>query len=202
MAAERVYHLELRQFPHVARAFNLTAEEVQAQFVAPWVGGAMIEHEERRWAPERCRLRILEGPSLRPDELGMGRGWATASRTCADVTESLLARARRGAGERPELEVLKAAIEEVAAKEIGFQDVMALAGAGQPGRRASEQLALAEQAVWEMLHQERLAMVCRGEPVPRERWQDTVLSWATWAGVGDDPVRLRVAAPPSPPGAK
>lgn len=197
MPAERVYHLELRQFPHVARAFNLTVEEVQARFVAPWLAGAMIEHDDRRWAPERCRLRILHGPPLRPDELGMGRGWATASRTCDDVTEALLARARRGAGGRPELELLKEAIEEVATAEISFPDVMALAGAGHPGRRASEQLALAEQAVWEMLHQQRLVMVCRGEPVRRERWQELVLSWATWAGAQGDPVRLRAGTQPS-----
>lgn len=187
-----MYHLELRQFPHVARAFNLSEEELRARFVTPWVGGAMIEHDDRRWAPERCRLRILEGPSLRPDELGMGRGWATASRSCVDVTETVVGRARRGSAARSELDVLKAAIEEVAAAEIGFQDVMALAGAGHPGRRASEQLALAEQAVWEMLHQERLTMVCGGESVARERWQDLVLSWATWVGAGVEQVRLRV----------
>ena len=80
-----MYHLELRQFPHVSRVFNLTRDDLERQFVRPWVAGVIIEHDDRRWAPERSRLKILEGPELRQDELGMGRGWATA----ADVLTKL-----------------------------------------------------------------------------------------------------------------
>ncbi|HET8979254.1 MAG TPA: hypothetical protein VFN87_13915 [Solirubrobacteraceae bacterium] len=207
-----MYHLELRQFPHVARIFNLGREELDARFVRPWVTGSIIEHDERRWAPDRVRLKILEGRALRPDELGMGRGWATASRACADVTEAVMAEVRRGARAHPEVESLKAVIEEVAAGApprgtearaagtapggaIGFADVMALAAAAHPGRRVSEQLAIAEQAVWEMLHQQRLEMTAGGEPVGREAWQGVVLSWATWAGTGE-PVELRLPVRP------
>ncbi len=186
-----MYHLELRQFPHVTRVFNLTREELELRFVRPWVDGAIIEQDDRRWAPERSRLKVLEGPELRLDEMGMGRGWATASKSSTDVTDALIAEARRGAEARPELEGLKSAIQEVAANAISFQDVMALAAAGHPTWRASEQLALAEQAVWEMLHQGRLAMIVAGQDVARERWQPVVLSWATWAGVGEEPFRLR-----------
>jgi hypothetical protein len=189
-----VYHLELRQFPHVARIFNLSREELDTRFLRPWVSGAMIEHDDRRWAPERSRLKILEGPEVRADELGLGRGWASASRSATDVTDALIAQARRGAEARPELEALKTAVQEVAGHPISFQDVMALAAAGHPNWRASEQLGLAEQAVWEMLHQGHLAMVVSGEMVPRERWQPVVLSWATWAGAADEPFRLQ--APP------
>jgi hypothetical protein len=186
-----MYHVELRQFPHVARVFNLNRDELESRFVRPYVGGTIIEHEDRRWAPERSRLKILEGRELRADEVGMGRGWATATKHGADVTETVLAQARRGAEARPELEALKAAMAEVAATPLGFQDVMALAAAAHPNWRASQQLELAEQAVWEMLHQGRLDMTVDGSPVRRERWQPIVLSWATWAGVTTEPFRLK-----------
>ena len=192
-----VYHLELRQFPHVARVFNLTRDELEARFVRPWVGGAMIEHDDRRWAPERSRLKILEGPQLRPDELGMGRGWATAARSGTDVTDAVIAQARRGAEARPEVEALKGAIGEVAGTPLGFQDVMALAAAAHPQWRASQQLELAEQAVWEMLHQGQVVMTIGDSTVARERWQPVVLSWATWAGVTTEPFRLHKPRPVS-----
>jgi hypothetical protein len=191
---DAMFHLELRQFPHVARIFNLNRDELDSRFVTPWVGGTIIEHDDRRWVPERSRLTILKGPELRPDEIGLGRGWARASKNSDDVTEALIAQARRGAEARPELEALKSAIGEVAGALITFQDVMALAGAGHPSWRASEQLALAEQAVWEMLHQGRLAMTVSGDKVASERWQPVVLSWATWAGEGEEPFRLQTPA--------
>ena len=192
-----MYHLELRQFPHVARVFNLTREDLDRLFVRPWVAGSIIEHDDRRWAAERVRLTILEGPELRPEDLGMGRGWGTATRSSADVTDAIVAEARRGSKARPEVESLKAAVEEVATAAIGFQDVMALAAAAHPAWRPSEQLALAEQTVWEMLHQQRLAIIANGEAVGREQWQPVLMSWSTWAGTGP-PVALRTTgAPPA-----
>ena len=161
-----MYHVELRQFPHVARVFNLSREELETRFVRAWVSGAIIEHEDR--------------------------GWAAAIKSAADVTEAVIAQARRGAEARPELEALKDAVGEVAATPLGFQDVMALAAAAHPHWRASQQLELAEQAVWEMLHQGRLAMTVNGSAVRRERWQPIVLSWATWAGITTEPFRLQV----------
>jgi hypothetical protein len=187
-----MYHLELRQFPHVSRVFNLTREELDTRFVRPWVMGSMIEYDDRRWAPERARLKILEGPGLRPDEMGMGRGWASATKSSADVTDAVIAQARRGAESRPEVESLKDAVDEVAANPLTFQDVMALAAAAHPTWRPSEQLALAEQTVWEMLHQQRLVMTAAGEPVAGDRWQVVLLSWETWTGIGA-PVQLRAA---------
>ncbi|MHB1833943.1 MAG: hypothetical protein ACYCXW_03160 [Solirubrobacteraceae bacterium] len=184
-----MYHVELRQFPHVARMFNLSSAELDARFVKPWVAGAMIDCDDRRWSPERSRLTVLEGRELRPEELGLGRGWATAAKSCEDVTAAVIAAARRGEQARPEVEALKAAVEEVATGTISFSDVVALAAAAQPTWRASEQLALAEQAVWEMLHQGRVEIVAQDGPVARERWQGIVLSWASWAG--ESALRLR-----------
>jgi hypothetical protein len=103
----------------------------------------------------------------------------------------MLADARRGSGTRGEVEALKAAIEELTAQELGFPDVVALAAAAQPQWRASQQVELAEQAVWEMLHQGRLAMIAGAQPVARDEWQAIVLSWETWMGAADPPVRLQ-----------
>jgi hypothetical protein len=186
-----MYHLELRHFPHVARAFNLSRDELDARFVRPWVAGTIIEFDDRRWSPENTRLKILEGPQLRPDELGMGRGWASATKDSREVTDEVIGQARRGAEARPEVEALKSAVEEVATGPITFQDVMALAAAAHPTWRVSEQLAVAEQAVWEMLHQRRLEMSGGGVPIGSERWQPVLLSWATWADTGGQAIALR-----------
>jgi hypothetical protein len=176
-----VYHLELRQFPHTARVFNLDRAELDARFVRPWVKGEMIDHDERRWAPERTRLKVLEGAPIALDELGLGRGWGQATKDSQDVTDAVLAHAERGARARPEVEALKTQVAQAAGQAIEFAAVAALAAAAHPGWRASEQLALAEQAVWELLHQERLTMLADGEPVARDGWESVVLRWATWA---------------------
>jgi hypothetical protein len=198
-----VYHLELRQFPHVARVFNLSRDELDGRFLRPWNAGTMVEADDRRWVPERTRLKVLEGPALRSEDLGLGRGWASVTRRCEDVTEAVLAEAERGARARPEVEALKDAVAESAGGALGFDDVMALAAAAHPSWRASEQLELAEQAVWEMLHQGRLRMHAAGREVDRERWQAVVLSWQTWTGAGAERVSLRAAEgpPPGPSGA-
>ena len=190
------YHVELRAFPHVARVFNLDRATVDAVYVKPWTAGEMIDCEDRRWAAEKTKLTVLEGPALDAAQRGLGRGWGEVTRHCTDVTETVLAEIHRGAEARPEVESLKDVIGEVAVGEgLGFPDVMALAAARHPTWRASEQLSLAEQTVWEMLHQQRLE-IRDGESalVAAERWQELVLSWTTWTAVAPSPLRLRVPA--------
>jgi hypothetical protein len=184
-----VYHVELRQFPHVARVFNLEHGELHDRFVRPWVNGQPVQAQDRRWSPDRARLKILDGPPLRSDQLGMGRGWAMASRGSQDVTEAVLSEARRS--ERREIDALRSAVSEVARAPIGFQDVIALAAAANPHTRASDQLRLAEQAVWEMLHQGRLEMTDGERPIPPQAWEPIVLSWATWTGAEGASLRLQ-----------
>jgi hypothetical protein len=180
-----VYHLELRQFPHVTRVFNLDRAELDARFLRPWTQGAMIDQDERRWAPERTRLKVLEGPAVRSDELGLGRGWGAVTKDCEDVTDAVLAQAERGAAARPEVEALKEQVVRHAGESLGMREVVVLAGGSHPGWRASEQLSVAEQAVWELLHQERVVMVSGGAEIPRERWQETVLGFSSWAPGSD-----------------
>jgi hypothetical protein len=180
-----VFHVELRQFPHVARAFNLSAEELHARVIAPWVAERPFGLDDRRWDPGRAKLTIYQGRELASEELGMGRGWGTVSREGEEVTQQLLESARRR--EDPGLDEFKQAIMTRAeGRALTLCQVVELAG--EPTWRASERLALAEQAVWELLHEERLNLIgADGARLTRDRWQPTVLSWATWApdsGVG------------------
>jgi len=177
-----MFHLELRQFPHVARAFNLTREELDLRFARPWVGGEAVVHDDRRWSPERARLTILEGPELRVEEIGLGRGWATAGRSSRDVTDSVLAEAKRGAQGRPAVEGFKSELRVAAIRPLTFAEVVELAAAQYPAWRASECLALAEQAVWELLHQRGLTLAGPDGELEQHRWQAVVLAWSTWAG--------------------
>lgn len=190
IASATVYHLELRQFPHTARAFNLDRATLDTRFLKPFVSGDSIDYEDRRWTSEKTRVTVLEGPAIDQADRGLGRGWGLATKQGEDVTEQVLAEIDRGAEARPEVELLKDAIAEVSRVPITFPDAIALAAARQPLWRASEQLSLAEQAVWELLHQGRVQIREDDEAVDRERWQPIVLLWSTWAGTTGVDLRL------------
>ncbi|MEO6857699.1 MAG: hypothetical protein ABI323_03825 [Solirubrobacteraceae bacterium] len=181
-----MFHLELRQFPHVARAFNLTREELDRRFAQPWVTGTEIEHEDRNWAPGKAKLTIMEGPELGLEELGLGRGWATVGKTSQEVTETVLAQAERRSEGRTTVEMVKAAIRGAARSPLGLDGVLALVAAEYPAWRPSEQLATAEQAVWELLHQGRLALRGPGGPIETEAWSEILLSWESWTSGAPD----------------
>src|ERR1700722_3013054 len=82
-----VYHLELRQFPHTARAFNLDRATLDTRFLKPFVAGDPIDYEDRRWPPEKTRVTVLEGPPLEQAELGLGRGWGNPAQRGEDGTK-------------------------------------------------------------------------------------------------------------------
>lgn len=183
-----MFHLELRQFPHVARVFNLDRDDLDARFVRPWASGTVVRFEDRAWNPEKGRLTVYEGPEVRPEDMGMGRGWATVGKTSADVTETIMAEAARSTETRAAVETFKAIVRGAARTPLAFSEVIALAAGEHPGHRASECLAMAETAVWELLHQGRLAIELAGEEVAPDQWEAIVLRWATWAGGDDAPV--------------
>jgi hypothetical protein len=180
-----MFHIELRQFPYVGRAFNLNRDELDARILGPWVTGAPIEVQERRWTSEKAKLTVLEGAQLRPDEIGMGRGWNNAMRSGEDVTTSLVEETRRQL--QPSTgSALKEAIVEVAARvPVALAEVVELVAAQQPHRRPSELLGVAEQAIWELLHHGRVTMLLAGEEVDREQWQPLLLSWSSWTSGSD-----------------
>ena len=41
-----MFHVELRQFPHVARMFNLSREELEARILGPWLAGRELELDQ------------------------------------------------------------------------------------------------------------------------------------------------------------
>jgi hypothetical protein len=182
-----VFHVELRRFPHVARVFNLDAEELQGRIVLPWIRGAAVELEDRRWTRDRARLTIYEGPEIAAEDRGLGRGWSTVTRDGQNVTAWMIA----AAGELvPKVSGLKRALL-AAPTPLPLSEVASLAGsAGRP----SERLAAAEQAVWELLHEGRASLTLAGAPVQRAEWESVLLRWETWADP-DGSAQLDVATP-------
>jgi hypothetical protein len=189
-----VFHLELRQFPHVARAFNLSRDELEARFARPWASGVAIEHEDREWEPGKATIKIYEGPELGLSEMGMGRGWQNVGRTSKEVTETILAEAGRAAESRSTLEVFKATLRGAALRSVSFPEVLRLARAEFPRSRPSEQLGLAEQSVWELLHQRRLALHGPAGPLEEGDWAPVVMSFETWSGEAGAEFTLEVTA--------
>ena len=177
-----MFHVELRQFPHQARAFNLTREELETRIVAPWVAGRSIELDERHWSPERARLTIYEGPHLENDQLGMGRGWQNATRDGQDVTQRLLATPAEAQPAAPAAELKRAVADRTAYGPLPLRSLVELTGERYPQARVSERIALCEQAVWELLHEGELQLVRAGAAMPRDEWQQVLLSWEAWRG--------------------
>jgi hypothetical protein len=149
-----MFHVELRQFPHNACAFNLTEAEL-AQIVEPWSRDEWIEVGERKWSPHQARLTVLEGPHLEIEDLAMGRGWRNAQHRSTDVTEQVIARALASAPAAP------ASVETVAQPAGGEAELQTLLGADpaallaawrlaaqrRPELSPSESLALAESTL-------------------------------------------------------
>jgi hypothetical protein len=194
-----VYHVQLRQFPHVTREFNLDAAALRSRILAPWLAGRTVESGDRRWAPERARLTIYEGRALRPDEIGMGRGWANVTRTGQDVTARLLTEAEAEAQAEGEVAGASAGARATASSELQrtkqliltriaaegeleLRDCVGLAGGVRLGARPSERLALAEQAVWELLHVGAVCMTAPDGAVAPSDWQRVLLDWEAWSG--------------------
>ncbi len=170
-----MFHVELRQFPNLARAFNLSKPELEETVLRPWAEERPVLLDDRRWSPEKAKLTIYEGPALEPEEMGLGRSWGNVTRRGEDVTARMVEQARAAA--RPD-EAFKRMLEERG--RLALPDVIALAAAEQPGRRASESLALAEQAVWELLHQGRVRLRRGDDDLMADEWQAVLLAWASW----------------------
>ena len=186
-----MFHVELRQFPHQTRAFNLTRDELDARVVGPWIAGEPLELNEYRWLPDRATLTIYEGPLLEVGDMGLGRGWQNVTRNGRDVTQEVLIEARDETSELPTADDFK---DEVAARAgagaIAISGLVELAGEWYPQSRVSERIALCERVVWELLHTVPVTLSRRGTPVPAYEWQAVLFTWATWTNDGPDAVSL------------
>ncbi len=141
-----MYHVELRQFPRSARAFNLAAAEL-APLLAGWRTGRLVRWGEDDWEPRKAKLTILEGPALAPSELGMGRGWPQAQRHGREVTAELLV--------APEVEDLRPQV-------LGRCDGGPVALAALAAELGAERTAV-ERAVWALLLSGELELLRRGK---------------------------------------
>jgi hypothetical protein len=160
-----MFHLELRQFPHVARAFNWTREELDARILRPWVQGRPVRWDDRSWPPDKAKLSIYEGPELPVEALGMGRGWGNVTKNGEDATGRLLEEARAAAKSPPALDGLKQAIVERSARApVGFEELLALAAELAADADANQRLELAVRAMWELLREGRVRLSGAGEP--------------------------------------
>ena len=176
-----MFHVELRQFPHQARAFNLTRDQLDARILGPWTSGGAIELDDRRWAPDRAKLTIYEGPELASDQLGLGRGWANVTREGEDVTARILAESGR-ASPGPVAELKRELLDRGAYGPVSLRRMVELTAERYPGSRVSERVALCEQAAWELLHEGAVNLFRAGAPVDREEWQGVLLRWEAWTG--------------------
>ncbi len=194
-----VFHVELRQFPNVARSFNMTRAELDARILGPWVAERPVELDDRRWAPAKARLTIYEGPELRSEDMGLGRSWGNVTRSCTEVTERVLEEA--AAVVVPDsLASVRAFKSELAGyaddRALALHEIPALAGRRHPGSRASEQLALAERSVWELLHQRRVQMLRGDVEVGQDEWQQVLLDWRNWTDADAAAITLESIAEP------
>jgi hypothetical protein len=154
-----VFHVELRQFPHAVRKFNLGRAELEQRIVGPWTRGQAIGLDDHRFAPDRAKLAIYEGRGLEPDEIGMGRGWANVTRTGEDVTGRLLEESRHAVQSPPRLDAVKQALlAQSGQAPFTLAQTLTLIGELQGAPAEGERLELAARAVWELLAEGRLAL--------------------------------------------
>jgi hypothetical protein len=158
-----VFHVELRQFPHVARSFNLSREELEARILRPLAAGRSLRWDDRSWNPEKTKLCVYEGPELAVEEMGMGRGWGNVTKHGEDVTARLLSEARQAVEAPPALEALKDAIaSRAASRPLGYYELLGLAGEVAADADANQRVGLAARAVWELLGDERVRLTGDG----------------------------------------
>ncbi len=168
-----MFHVEMRAGIQVVREFNLSTERLWVGFLAPLVGNQDFSVEGHEFTPRSTRVKVYEGPSLRPDQLSLGRGWQNVERTASDVTERVLEQAREHAAERAREskvgsadasglrphEALPAAAElvrerllgRIAAGPLPAAEIMAIATELMPQAGDRERVEAAQRAAWVLL---------------------------------------------------
>jgi hypothetical protein len=147
-----VYHVDLRSGMYAARAFNLDGDQLERRFLAPMRSGRVFDYEDREWDPRDTEMVVFEGGHLRPDQMGLGRGWATVEKHGTDVTAQVMAdspaTAARPANSSPLMDRL---IGRLAAGPVTLPEVIALAADLAPEGNMEEHAGASAQAIWELL---------------------------------------------------
>lgn len=173
-----------------ARAYNLSEEDLNERFLLPLTSGRVVSYGDKDWIPEKTRVIVYEGPQLRPDQIGMGRGWPHVQKHGQDVTQRVLGSVKQAAVRNPTAEALKQRLlGRLAAGPVTLGEVLALSAEMSTGQRFSVQVATAEAAVWELLQQDELVLESDGQPVLQTEWQWLLSNQRSWLDV-DTEVRL------------
>jgi hypothetical protein len=155
-----VFHVEMRMGGmNVVREFNLGERELWIRFLAPLMADHDFTLEGHDFTPRKTRIAIYDGPELRPDQIGIGRGWQNVERTGNDVTEAVLAKAHEHVGATrttapaaPGWEALhQRVIGRLSAGPVSFGEIVVMATDLMPDSAPSEQLAASERAALELL---------------------------------------------------
>jgi hypothetical protein len=165
-----MFHVEIRAGMQVVRKFNLTDRRLWLEFLAPLMADKEFSVEGHEFVPRQSRLTIYEGPELRPDQLGMGRGWQNAERSASDVTERVLARTREHVAANAQTAAADATpppttaasvdllrerlIGRLSAGPITGQELCSIAAELMPDSGENERLESARQAVWALLERD------------------------------------------------
>jgi hypothetical protein len=157
-----MFHVEMRTGMHVVREFNLNDERLWLEFLAPLMAGREFSVEGHEFIPRETRIKIFEGPELRPDQLAMGRGWQSVERTAQDATERVLQRAREHAAQAQPTKTQASAplsadllrerlIGRITAGPIAGQEILAAAAELMPDASGTERQEAARHAAWALL---------------------------------------------------
>lgn len=177
-----MFHIEIRQRPNVARAFNLGEEELRERFLTPLAAGAPFEYAGHEWLGRKTKVTILEGRELTESELLLGRGWSNAGKYGTDVTERVVGSAAERARRRQVTERLgERIVGAIAAGPLELDTALGLTGDLLAGRPDAERLQATAEAVWELLHRHQAVLLADGTPVEPGRWQQLLLAWGTGA---------------------
>jgi len=169
-----MFHVEMRSGMQVVREFNLDDRRLWLEFLAPLMADHDFMLEGHEFIPRQTRLKVYEGPELRPDQLGMGRGWQNVERSAQDVTERVLARAREhiaaggattagaatatgagASGGSPAADLLRERlIGRISAGPIAAPEILAIASELMPDAAEAARLEASRQAVWALLQRE------------------------------------------------
>jgi len=178
-----VFHVQLRQRRDTASAFNLSQDDVRARFVTPMVTDRVFDFAEKQWNPRETQLTVIEGRQLRPDELGLGRGWPNAKRIGTEVTDQFLSDGRvRGPQIDPVMRLEDRIAGRLSAGPLPLRELLAMTAELMPGHTVGERLAVCERTVWESLQRGGRGLELDGSPLAADAWRAQLLDDDSWLG--------------------
>lgn len=157
----------MRSGIQAVREFNLSEQRLWVEFLAPLMADANFTVAGHEFVPRQTRLKVYEGPELRPDQLGMGRGWQNVERTANDVTERVLERAREhtaAPADKPTgADLLRERLTgRLSAGPIAAREILVVAAELMPDAGERNRVEAARQAAWSLLERDLAQLAPKG----------------------------------------